>query len=78
MTYEVFRMTQVHNFPYPTPPKASGLQDAVTCLTALGALEIDTGSLTALGKQMAGFPVTPRHARLILQVFLPQSYLETQ
>lgn len=59
---------QVQNFPYPTAPEATGLKEAVACLEALGALQPGDGSLSLLGKQMAGFPISPRHARLILQV----------
>ena len=56
------------NFPYPTPPSKIGLQSAMKCLKALGAISDGDEAMTELGKQMASLPVTPRHAKLILQV----------
>ena len=64
---------QVSNFPFPTPPSAAALRAAQQCLVALGALHPPAHptaplGLTALGREMARFPVGPRHAKMLLQV----------
>jgi HrpA-like RNA helicase len=62
----------VHNFPFPTPPEEHLLSAAHRCLVALGALDPSTGQLTELGSAMAAFPISPRHARMLLEVALQQ------
>ncbi len=62
----------MHNFPFPTAPDAGLLAAAHTCLVALGALDPATGALTELGSAMAAFPISPRHARMLLEVALQQ------
>eukprot|EP00898_Chlorokybus_atmophyticus_P000310 jgi/Chlat1/127/Chrsp1S03220 len=57
---------KVVNFPFPTPPERSALAAAESTLQALGALSAAASMLTPLGKSMAAFPVSPRHARLLL------------
>lgn len=47
------------------------IQAAAGCLEALGALEPGSGGLTERGRAMARLPVTPRHARMLLQVGRP-------
>ncbi|XP_021763228.1 ATP-dependent RNA helicase DEAH13-like [Chenopodium quinoa] len=59
------KITKVVNFPFPTSPDAAALVKAEKCLKALEALDSD-GRLTPLGKTMAHFPLSPRHARLLL------------
>ena len=64
---------QVSNFPFPTPPSAGALWAAQQCLVAVGALHPQAHpsaplGLTALGREMARFPVGPRHAKMLLQV----------
>jgi ATP-dependent RNA helicase DHX37/DHR1 len=59
---------KVVNFPFPTPPEATALSAAEKCLVALAALDPSTGRLTAMGKDMATFPISPRHARMLLEV----------
>lgn len=58
---------QVDKFPFPTPPQLSGLREAQLCLAALGAVEGASAAITALGCKMAAFPISPRHARLLIQ-----------
>lgn len=58
---------KVANFPFPSPPEASGLRAAERCLVALGALDPGSKKLTHAGKEMARFPISPRHARMLLQ-----------
>ncbi|ETW04021.1 hypothetical protein, variant 2 [Aphanomyces invadans] len=53
-------------FPFPTPPEAIALHAAVTTLLHLGALDRTTNSITGLGKTLAGFPVAPRFAKMLL------------
>lgn len=56
---------KVSNFPFPTPPEATALVEAERCLKALEALD-SNGRLTALGKAMAHYPMSPRHSRMLL------------
>ena len=58
---------QVPNFPFPSPPEPEALQAAERCLVALSALDAASGQLTELGKAMAAFPISPRHARMLLE-----------
>ena len=48
-------------------------QAAAACLEALGALQPGSGRLTGRGRAMARLPVTPRHARMLLQVGAPST-----
>ncbi|GLC69391.1 hypothetical protein PLESTF_000824800 [Pleodorina starrii] len=59
---------KVHNFPFPTPPDADSLRSAHSCLEALCALQPGSGALTDVGRAMAAFPISPRHARMLLEV----------
>ncbi|KAI8463435.1 MAG: P-loop containing nucleoside triphosphate hydrolase protein [Monoraphidium minutum] len=70
---------KVSSFPFPTPPDADLLRAATRCLCALSALEPPPpggaaagreagGALTAMGEVMATFPISPRHARMVLEV----------
>ncbi|KAF4403441.1 hypothetical protein G4B88_008087 [Cannabis sativa] len=61
------RIDKVANFPFPTPPEKSALVEAERCLKVLEALDSD-GKLTALGKAMARYPMSPRHSRMLLTV----------
>ncbi|KAF0693972.1 Aste57867_15113 [Aphanomyces stellatus] len=53
-------------FPFPTPPEELALQTAVTTLLHLGALHHKSNMITGLGKSLAGFPVAPRFAKMLL------------
>lgn len=69
-------------FPFPTPPDPDLLRSATKCLCALSALDPAPassagkqqqqrkagGNLTPLGMVMAGFPISPRHSRMVLEV----------
>ncbi|SHO77234.1 Similar to S.cerevisiae protein ECM16 (Essential DEAH-box ATP-dependent RNA helicase specific to U3 snoRNP) [Malassezia sympodialis ATCC 42132] len=67
----------VANFPFPTPPDRSALQQAERMLVHIGALEnkeafVGTkrhihATVTSLGRVMALFPVVPRYAKLLAQ-----------
>lgn len=58
---------KVANFPFPTPPEAAVVVEAERCLKVLEALDSD-GKLTALGKAMSRYPMSPRHSRMLLTV----------
>ena len=72
---------QVTNFPFPTPPDRFALSKAEKLLESLGALSKPTltsmiagkqqlgsvgGSITDLGRAMAGYPVSPRFAKMLV------------
>ncbi|ORX35970.1 P-loop containing nucleoside triphosphate hydrolase protein [Kockovaella imperatae] len=71
----------VINFPFPTSPDRSSLAKAEQLLTHLGALEkptrtkmvagtekegVEGGRITSLGLSMAGYPVSPRFAKMLV------------
>ncbi|KAK8941228.1 putative pre-mRNA-splicing factor ATP-dependent RNA helicase [Platanthera zijinensis] len=56
---------KVENFPFPTPPKASALEEAQRCLKATEALD-EEGKITSLGRAMAHYPMSPRHSCMII------------
>ncbi|GAB4841097.1 hypothetical protein Ancab_021842 [Ancistrocladus abbreviatus] len=58
-------ISKVANFPFPTPPDATALIEAESCLKALDALDSE-GRMTPLGKTMAQYPMSPRHSRMLL------------
>ena len=82
--------SQVLNFPFPTPPDPLALRAAHRCLEALSAIEAGgseastsgqgggPGALTALGRAMSAFPISPRHARMLLEVVAWQSQQSQQ
>lgn len=64
---------QVVHFPFPTSPEAEALKAAQTCLVALSALHPPSSpttplGLTPLGRAMSAYPITPRPAKMLLQV----------
>ncbi|XP_068099941.1 probable ATP-dependent RNA helicase DHX37 [Hyperolius riggenbachi] len=70
---------KVVNFPFPTPPSADALIAAEELLISLGALQEPpkigrlkdlqkaklSSPITALGRTMASFPVSPRYAKML-------------
>jgi len=54
----------VTNFPFPTPPDRSTLHKAERTLSRLGALS--DGKITALGRTMSLFPLSPRFSRMLV------------
>ncbi|KAJ7541160.1 hypothetical protein O6H91_10G049000 [Diphasiastrum complanatum] len=69
LTLKCMGIDKVINFPFPTPPDPTAVQEAEKCLVALSALQPSTKLPTQIGKAMATIPVTPRHARMLLAVF---------
>ncbi len=55
----------VLRFPWLEPPKEATVAQALALLRRLGAIE--DGGITALGREMAGLPVHPRLARLLIE-----------
>lgn len=55
----------VESFRWLSPPDADALQRAMDLLVQLGAID-GQGLITQEGREMAGFPLHPRYARLLL------------
>ncbi|AET40474.1 ATP-dependent RNA helicase ECM16 Ecym_6076 [Eremothecium cymbalariae DBVPG len=55
----------VVNFPFPTPPDSFALAKAVELLQYLGALD-ETEKITADGRKMSLFPLSPRFSKMLL------------
>jgi ATP-dependent helicase HrpB len=55
----------VLRFPWLEPPKEATVAQALALLRRLGT--VDDGGITALGREMAGLPVHPRLARLLIE-----------
>jgi len=56
----------LRSFSWFEPPPAAGLAAAEELLEQLGALD-KSGGLTPIGRRMAGFPLHPRLARLVME-----------
>ncbi|KAK5688194.1 putative ATP-dependent RNA helicase DHR1 [Elasticomyces elasticus] len=56
----------VVNFPFPTRPDAVQLAHAEKLLSNLGAIAERDGRVTATGKEIMGFPVSPRFGKMLL------------
>ncbi|KAJ3126780.1 ATP-dependent RNA helicase dhx37, partial [Physocladia obscura] len=67
-------ISNVLNFPFPTPPGKENLRAGETLLIHLGAVErsslsVETeggGKITELGKMLSKFPVSPRYAKMLI------------
>ncbi|KAJ3230656.1 ATP-dependent RNA helicase dhx37 [Chytriomyces hyalinus] len=65
-------ISNVLNFPFPTPPGRDNLRAGETLLVHLGAVERSSevsesaGKITELGKMLAKFPVSPRFAKMLI------------
>ncbi|KAK5107646.1 hypothetical protein LTR62_000927 [Meristemomyces frigidus] len=55
----------VVNFPFPTPPEMAQLARAERLLRTLGAIGTN-GKITAVGREILGFPVNPRFGKMLL------------
>ncbi|DBB17318.1 TPA: hypothetical protein ACH3X3_014362 [Trebouxia sp. C0006] len=72
---KAMHVDKVPHFPFPTSPEAGALTAAQNCLVALSALQPPSHptaplGLTSLGRAMSRYPITPRHARMLLQAAL--------
>jgi ATP-dependent helicase HrpA len=65
---------EIEAFPFLDPPDRRQVRDGINLLTELRALDASAGGardggprLTALGRRLAGLPVDPRFARMVLE-----------
>ena len=54
-------------FPFVDPPDSRNIKDGVALLEELGALDAERGGLTPLGRRLAGIPLDPRLARMVVE-----------
>ena len=54
-------------FPFLDPPDSRSVRDGFALLEELGAIDPDTGKLTAIGQQLARLPIDPRLGRMVLE-----------
>ncbi|KAF9881012.1 hypothetical protein CkaCkLH20_01162 [Colletotrichum karsti] len=62
---KAMNLSNVVNFPFPTPPDRMGLRKAEKLLTYLSAISPE-GQVTRIGSTMSIFPLSPRFARILL------------
>ncbi|GJD01191.1 helicase associated domain-containing protein [Colletotrichum higginsianum] len=62
---KAMNLSNVVNFPFPTPPNRMGLHQAERLLTYLSAIT-PAGQITKIGSTMSIFPLSPRFARILL------------
>ncbi|MCJ1312021.1 putative ATP-dependent RNA helicase DHR1 [Agyrium rufum] len=58
-------LQNIVNFPFPTPPDRQGLINAERLLKHVGGLDRN-GKITALGKDLSMYPLSPRLAKILL------------
>src|SRR5262249_60892546 len=68
-------LTDVERFPFLDPPAPRMIADGYQLLAELGAVD-DANELTAIGRQLARFPIDPRVARMILAAERERSLAE--
>ena len=66
LTVKASGADDVRTFRWLEAPEPRALESAETLLTDLGAIDEQTGAITALGRRMLAFPVHPRYARMLL------------
>ncbi|MEX2131962.1 MAG: ATP-dependent RNA helicase HrpA [Pseudohongiellaceae bacterium] len=59
------QLGEISDFPFLDPPSTKAINDGFSLLFELNAID-DHRQITALGRKMAGFPVDPRFARILL------------
>ncbi|KAK2002053.1 helicase associated domain-containing protein [Colletotrichum falcatum] len=62
---KAMNLSNVVNFPFPTPPNRMGLHQAEKLLSYLSAVTPE-GQITKIGSTMSIFPLSPRFARILL------------
>ena len=65
LTLKAGGIDDIEGFQWLEAPNAKSLDNTLTLLADLGALDHD-GRLTAIGKKMVSFPMHPRYARMLL------------
>ncbi|MBI3063452.1 MAG: helicase, partial [Deltaproteobacteria bacterium] len=66
LTLKASGVNDAKTFRWLEAPEARALERAETLLADLGAIDDQTGAITALGRRMLAFPVHPRYARMLL------------
>ncbi|KAK5093081.1 putative ATP-dependent RNA helicase DHR1 [Exophiala xenobiotica] len=66
----------VIDFPFPSPPSSSMLQNAEKLLRNLGAIEGQNGMLTELGKKLSLYPLSPRLGKILVNAIEQPKILE--
>ncbi|OLY81285.1 putative ATP-dependent RNA helicase DHX37 [Smittium mucronatum] len=59
-------INNIESFPFVTPPHKDSILKATHLLEHLGAIEVNNGSITDLGRTMMLFPVSPRYAKMLI------------
>ena len=63
---KVLGVDKPHLFPFPSAPPELALRAAERCLVRLGAVDGESGVVSPLGRALSVFPISPRHARLLV------------
>ena len=63
---KVLGVDKPHLFPFPSAPPEVALRAAERCLARLGAVDGESGLVSPLGRALSVFPISPRHARLLV------------
>jgi ATP-dependent RNA helicase DHX37/DHR1 len=73
LAMKALRVTNVANFPFPTPPNRTQVDSAVKLLANIGCVDISSveqyggdGIVTRLGEQIAKLPLGVRYAKMLL------------
>ena len=66
LTLKAGGVTDVGTFRWLERPEAKSLARAESLLRDLGALDAESGEITAIGRRMLAFPIHPRYARMFL------------
>ncbi len=66
LTLKASGVDDVAAFRWLEPPDTRSLERAETVLRDLGALDVTTGEISGIGRQMLAFPLHPRYARMLL------------
>ena len=72
LTMKARGVDDVVGFPFLTPPPREAVEKALLLLLQLGALEQETGKISAIGRQMARLPLTPALGRVIIEAAKPE------
>jgi ATP-dependent RNA helicase DHR2 len=63
--------SDIHTFPFLTPPSEEALSRACLQLHLIGALDAKTGTITPLGRRIARLPLPPQLGRVVLEAAQP-------
>jgi ATP-dependent helicase HrpB len=66
LTLKAAGVADLKHFGWIEMPDSNSLRHAIELLEDLGALERESGKITAIGRRMLSFPVHPRYSRMLL------------